>query len=334
MRRHSKIKILFGILIAVILITAFGVGLYVYENYGNDRGGRGSQNLDKELKFGDKTYEISHDIEAYLLIGTDDSMKEEAEETGEYIGGMADFQLLFVMDRTANKYGFLQLNRDTITDVSLLDENDKMLSESALQICISHTYGSSPEKSCENTEKDVSELLGGMPIDGYYSISMHDIPLLNQSVGGVRLTIQEDLTVVDPAFREGATLTLSDKQAEKFVRARMSVGDGENTSRMQRQLQFMEAYKKQVKERSKDDPAFVNDLYNQLREVAVTDIPGNRASAIANFMYKADDRGILQYEGTKEEGDTLGDGEIHAEFYADEESVIKALKTLCGIGEN
>ena len=83
MRRHSKIKILFGILIAVILITAFGVGLYLYENYGNDRSGRGSQNLDKELKFGNKTYKITHDIEAYLLIGTDDSMKEEAEETGE-----------------------------------------------------------------------------------------------------------------------------------------------------------------------------------------------------------------------------------------------------------
>ena len=68
MRRHSKIKILFGILIAVVLITAFGVGLYVYENYGNDRSGRGSQNLDKELKFGNKTYEITHDIDRKSVV--------------------------------------------------------------------------------------------------------------------------------------------------------------------------------------------------------------------------------------------------------------------------
>jgi hypothetical protein len=103
---------------------------------------------------------------------------------------------------------------------------------------------------------------------------------------------------------------------------------------MERQVLFMNAYKAEVKKRSENDPAFINDLFNQLRQVAVTDIPGNRASVIANFVYQSDDEGILQYKGTKKTGANLDDGLEHVMFYANEASLIDALKELCGIGEN
>jgi LCP family protein required for cell wall assembly len=320
-------------LFALLLVAGLAAGLYIYDHHDEGEEGR-SQSLTKTLEFGDKTYKITHDIEAYLLIGTDDSGREADEKSDTYHGGMADFMLLFVMDKTSNEYGFLQINRDTMTDVRLLDDNGEELGWDEMQICCAHWYGTSAEMSCENTVETTSDFLGGLPIDGYYSISMHDVDRLNQSVGGVEITIPEDMTSTDPAFKEGATLTLTDEQAEKFVRARQGTGDGENTSRMERQVLFMNAYKAEVKKRSENDPAFINDLFNQLRQVAVTDIPGNRASVIANFVYQSDDEGILQYKGTKKTGANLDDGLEHVMFYANEASLIDALKELCGIGEN
>lgn len=80
-----------------------------------------------------------------------------------------------------------------------------------------------------------SSLLGDVDIDGYAMLNTDSIGVINSAVGGVTVTIPEDMTDVDPAFVSGAVVKLDDEQAEKFARARMKVGDGHNSSRMERQ---------------------------------------------------------------------------------------------------
>ena len=74
-------------------------------------------------------------------------------------------------------------------------------------------------------------------------------------------------------------------------------------------------------------------LLDELKERAVTNMPVNRWSVVANQIYKSTDLGILQYDGEVQENDTIGDGVIHAEFYADTESIANVMVQLCAIDE-
>ena len=100
--------------------------------------------IDSEL------YGFDHRIETYLFIGTDASGNEDAEGE-DYHGAMADFLLFFVMDHTDDTYGAIQIDRNTMTSVTLLDEFGEWAEEREMQICTSHWYGIDPESSAENT---------------------------------------------------------------------------------------------------------------------------------------------------------------------------------------
>ena len=334
-RRHATAKILITCLASVGIIVLFGIGIYALE-HARDKDYENADTRDEgivntTLLFGDTEMEVTHNLETYLLIGTDDSGNAEAEGTDEYLGQMADFQLLLVLDKTDNTYGFLQIDRNTMTEVPLMDTEGNGEGTAFEQICIAHWYGGTPEMGCNNTVYCVGELLGGLPIDGYYSIHMSDLGTLNHMVGGVEVTIDDDLTMVDPAMKKGATIVLTDEQAEKFVRARMGVGKGDNASRMSRQQQFMQGFKVKAKQKFQEDPQFVNDLFVALEKDAVTDISQNQISRIANRMYKSEDLGTLRLQGKTKIGDTLDDGEMHEEFYADKKSIMECLAKLCGI---
>ena len=171
----------------------------------------------------------------------------------------------------------------------------------------------------------LSTLLGGLRIDDYYTINMADIDKINNAIGGVTVNIEENMTNIDPEFAEGASVHLTDDQAEKFVRARMSVGDGSNKGRMARQTQYMQKAYSMVIGQLRDNPEYVNDLYDQLSSSVETSGDGSEISRLTNHMIQYDNLGILQLDGTTKFGDTQGDGIEHEEFYVNEDSIISVL---------
>lgn len=278
----------------------------------------------------DYRYPLSY--ETYLLIGTDASGNEDAEGV-EYTGNMADFLLLAIVNAQEESCSFLQLNRDTITEVQLLTQDGEAVTSENMQLCAAHWYGGSREQSCENTVDAVQKLLGGMPIDGYYALNMDEIATLNQAVGGVEVTIEDDFSQADPSLKKGETVNLSDEQARTFVQGRMSVGDGENTSRMRRQRQYMEGFFDKLQGITKEDPEFTINLYNDLVERATTNMPGSLVSDLALDLVDAEDQGVFTFEGSVEIGQHLGDGLDHTEFYLDESSVIEVMTQLYELEE-
>ena len=66
---------------------------------------------------------------------------------------------------------------------------------------------------------------------------------MNDMVGGVTVTIEDDFSEVDPTLKMGETVTLMGEHAENYVRQRKEVADGRNESRMQRQSSYEEAFK-------------------------------------------------------------------------------------------
>lgn len=280
-----------------------------------------------KIKLNGKKYKYSTDYETYLFMGTDGSGKEDADRD-EYIGNMADFLMLVIINRKEQTYAFLQLNRDTMTEINLIGRNGKGMATADMQLCTAHWYGGTPEESCENTVKAVSRMLGGVKINGYYAINMEDIGKLNHAIGGVTVTIDSDFGDVDPTLKKGETVTLSDEQAYNFLRYRQGIDDSENTSRMKRHRQYMQAFMAKLKEKIHDDPSIGAEIYEQMSEVAVTDMSGGVLTDILTDMQQATDRGTFELEGTTKLGQHLDDGLEHTEFYLDKIAIVKTLKDL------
>lgn len=274
-------------------------------------------------------YDYYHEYETYLLIGTDATGKSNTGEA--YRGSMADFFILIIMDRTEHSYAVLQLNRDTMTKVTLMQKDGTGYASARLQLCTAHWYGGSRKQSCENTVEAVSNFLGGIPITGYYELNMDKIPLLNHAVGGVEVTIENDFSMVDATMKMGETMTLSDEQAYTFVQKRYNVGDEKNTSRMERQKQYLLAFFQKAKQKSGENSRFTTDLYRELKNDAVTDMTGKTVSRLTKEVTKGSDMGFYTIDGETRLGKALNDGIEHVEFYPHQDSVVQVMTELYGL---
>jgi anionic cell wall polymer biosynthesis LytR-Cps2A-Psr (LCP) family protein len=273
-------------------------------------------------------YTSDHTFETYLFIGTDNTSAEIAEGE-DYHGDMADFLNLLIIDHTAQTYSVLAIDRDTISEIPVIEADGTLTGTGFFQICVSQWYGGDRTMNCENTVAAVSTLLGSLPIDGYFAMAIDDMPRVNSLVGGVTVTIEDDgLTAIDPAFEKGVTITLSDEQAVAFVQARMSVGNGTNIERMARQSQYLTALSKQLKGRLRTEPELALTLYDEMYPDATTDMNGNTVSRLANDVLTYTDNGEFQFEGTSEVGQLLEDGLDHVEFYVDSENMMDVMVEL------
>lgn len=279
------------------------------------------------IKLHKKTWKFAHPVQTYLFIGTDKSGNEDAEGE-EYHGSMADALMLVVVDEEEKAYGILQLNRDTITEVPMLLQDGSANASAQMQLCTAHWYGKDKAASCDNTVETVSKMLGGLPIDGYYALKMDAMPLLNHEVGAVTVTLEDDMTKLDPAMKKGATLTLTDRQAELLMQSRYVMDDDRNTQRMRRQQIFLNAFMKKIKKQNTGDINAAVKLYDRLRPYATTDIKMNDLTALLKDMQGYTDKGIITIDGTSKIGEKLHDGKKHWEFYMDEDSLETSMKQL------
>ena len=337
MRRDQKIKLLVGIIVLILALAVLWFGLKWLDSGNAAEGGQFGDHGDwgntaeeeqKLLVLDEKGYVYTDDIKTYLLIGTDATGTDKPESGN---GEMADFLMLFVVNKTDKSYGFIQINRDTMMDVPILDENGTETGTYPEQICISHWYGNNAEERNKNTVNAVSKLLGFMDIDGYYCINMKDVGALNDAIGGVQIKFDEDLTAVDPAFTEGADVLLNAEQAEAYVRARMSVGEGTNEERMARQLNYMHAAYNRVINQLREEPDYINTLYSELEDKIQTDQNSGNLGDFANYISKGESKGFLKFEGETKVNDTQGDGVDHAEFYISEGSIVSTLSQLMNL---
>ena len=276
------------------------------------------------LRLNKKKYACRDNIKAYLIMGTDYSGNEDARGD-DYQGSLADFLAVIVVNRTQETCGVVEINRNTITDVNIIDQNGDGEALAVEQICTAHWYGGNKRMSCRNTERAVSRLLGKLPISGYYSIGLAEIGRLNHAVGGVAVTIEDDFSKVDSSLVMGDTITLNDEQAVHFLQGRLDVGDGANESRMRRQEQYL----KNLLDKTAGDQSYAEAVWNALDDSAVTDISDRDISVLMDAYSSYDNKGFLAPMGKTVLGDTLRDGELHEEFYADEDSLTGILVELC-----
>lgn len=338
MREKSK-AIRAIIEIAVVVLVIFAVYFIVRQidhnssknevasETGTEQVWKEFEQKDVTIKINKKKYTLDHPVKTYLFLGTDKSGNEEATDD-EYQGSMADALMLVVIDEQEKSYGILQLNRDTITEVPMLLADGTANASAKMQLCTAHWYGKDKTASCENTVNTVSKMLGGVPIDGYYALQMEAMSLLNHEVGGVTVTLEDDMTSLDPEMKKGTTLTLTDHQAELLIQTRYAMDDDRNTERMRRQQIFMKAFMNKMKEKNAEDVNATIELYDRLRPYATENINMNELTTILQNMQGYSDKGIIIIDGESRIGEKLHDGEKHWEFYMDKDSLEFAMKEL------
>lgn len=287
---------------------------------------------DYSISISGREYLVNGDVKTYLFLGTDQSGNEDAIEE-EYQGAMADVLMLIVVDESAKTYGILQLNRDTITKVKLMQPDGSTYASAEVQLCTAHWYGGNREMSCQNTVDAVSNMLGGIRIDGYFAVSMEAMKILNHSVGGVSVVLEDDMTMFDPEMVAGAALQLSDEQAELLLQSRYGMEDDRNTERMRRQRIFLQSFLKIFGERAATDKDFIIELYDRLRIYSTDDLNINEIIKLCERMQTYESLGIETVEGESVIGQQLGDGIDHWEFYMDENSLVNVMQKLNMIGK-
>lgn len=321
----------------ILAMIAFGIGLKIFENHMpepviSEDGFLMDEQSEElaalgSLKLNGNIYSYYHDFETYLIMGTD----KTGADSKVYQGSMSDFLMLVIVDKTDNNYSFLPINRDTMSEVRLIQDDGTGAATAELQLCTAHWYGGNAGQSCANTVESISKLFGGLKIDGYYAIPMDEIPKLNHSVGGVTVTLLEDFQDIDRQMKKGETLALSDEQAYHYIHDRYGVGDEKNTSRMKRQQQYMEAFFSKAKEKTKSDKAYVSQLFRNFEQTATTNLTAKKISGLTNRLIKGTQKGFFEIQGTSKIGKALGDGIDHAEFYPDKESIIDVMTKIYGL---
>ncbi len=312
------------VLIVVLLLSNSGLFNKISEEDAGD-GAKTSDyyNARKDVMIDGEKYRPKKGVTTYLLIGED----KEGEIVKNYSyrnDSQADFLAYLIVDDNTKSYSVIHINRDTWADVDVLGIGGGKIETIQAQIALSHTYGDGIDISCKNTARSVSSLFFGLPVDHYVSLRLNAISIINDYVGGVTLTIPEDLTAIDPDFVEGATVHLTGDKAVKFIRARQNAGDQTNVSRMERQKLYIDAFMSKLSSYESSDEA-LTETFERISPYMVSKFSVSDVSLLFDKIQSYSYSGIMKIDGTLD-----NDDRGYSKFNADPASLKKiAFELLC-----
>lgn len=313
-RKWQARQLVYICLILVLVLLILISGLRILESTVLSKGqATGGQMTSKTIERNGVEYFPRQDITVMLIMGIDEY--GPVKDSGSYNNtGEADMVALVIFDETSKSMDVLHLNRDTMVDMPALGIGGKVADIVNRQLALSHTYGSGLKDSCENTQKTVSDLFYGLSISYYVALNMDAIPILNDAVGGVTVNVVDDFSDVNPNIPMGET-TLMGQAALDYVRIRQDVADQKNTSRMERQKEYMSNFLAAFHEKTAEGESFILNAYSSVTDYMVTNFTTKSVSNVLSQYsdYALDE--VLTLEGQN----TLNNG--HYEFILDEEAL-------------
>lgn len=317
--KRIRYRLLLVIAVFFLVITAAGCHKDGQPDQRGDADLR--RDLEGQITVDGKSYVPKKNLTVILLIGVDH--REDAETGGTRDGGQADFLQLLVIDNLQRTVRRLALDRDTMTEITVLGILGDEAGTRVSQLALSHGFGDGKEQSCELTVRAVSKLLLDSHIDSYISMNMDGISELNDYLGGVTVTLEDDFSEMDPAMTPGATLTLRGEQAEYYVRGRMAVGDGLNASRMRRQEDYISKLTVLLDQKVSQGQDAIQDMLDTLSPYLITDLG---RGTIVNTAYLA--RDYAREEPLKISGEHEPSKSGFMQFFPDEDSIQETVLEL------
>ena len=167
-----------------------------------------------------------------------------------------------------------------------------------------------------------------MPIDYYFTIDMDGIDELCDLLGGVEVTLDVDVPLIDPNHdsltggyvgRAGETVTLTGDAANSYLRCRKNI-PGEEAGRRAHQRTFMLAAAKKIKSLGIGSVA---NLFVQMQEFAYTNLSAEQAVAVASIFRNVDMDSVNldNIPGESEDGDSYF-------YYANEAGMYNQMREI------
>ncbi|MBR3106589.1 MAG: LCP family protein [Clostridia bacterium] len=263
------------------------------------RGDLQARYADQTVTLNGKTYRRRQNLTAVLLLGID-QLAGDADESDFQSGGNADFLRLIVIDPAEKTVSQIQIDRDTVTPIAVLNLIGQRTDTKPMQIALSHSYGDGKETSCELTAEAVSRLLLEMPVQYYAAMSLDGIAALNDFAGGVTVPVDDDFSGADSGMIQGTTMRLTGKQAEIFVRSRADLPVSTNEARMARQQIYLEGLIGLVHEKLEDDPDYMGALFDALSPYLTTNMTRSQMISLAYRVREYLRPPLIQIPGTRE----------------------------------
>lgn len=310
---------------AVLCVAAAATAALLYvgkwEKMGNSADVPDEADDDRpEYYYNGAWYTQNTELETLLIAGIDKYSDQLAEtlELGKELGTnintqQSDFLMLLVLDRERNVCKVLPLNRDTMTQINAMGMAGESIGSFTGQLALAHTYGSGGVDSGYNTVQAVSDLLYGVEIDHFVTLTMDAVAVLNDLVGGVTVLVEDDFSEVTDRLPQGQEVHLTGDLALTFVRTRRWVADQTNLNRMARQKIYLEA----LYEKMKAEPAeaFSAKALLELSPYLVSDCS---ATTLAELYQEVLDSQLTVLDTP--EGEVVR-GEKFMEFYPDEQKL-------------
>ena len=208
-----------------------------------------------------------------------------------------------------------------MTAIKTFDYKGNYVGDSENHLGLAYAFGDGKETSCQYMVDAVSNLFYGIPVNSYIALNMEAVEELNDSVGGVTVTIPDELAKINPSFKAGSTVTLQGEQALSFIRSRDTKTDFSNNLRMARQKTYLVKFVQTAIKQIKMDPGLPARLYKELSGKMVTDIDLNDAVYLATkgVSVSFGEEDILTVPGEARKGT------VYDEMYVDEKALYELI---------
>ena len=323
-RRKKQQRKVFLICTLLAAVVVAGVSAVVIHNLSQQKNFHvtGGNSIDvgagyRYTEYNGKKYQYNNRITTLLYAGLDSF--DELKATAVYGDkARADSIMLIVLDEADKKMSVVAINRDTMTEVRRFSRNGDDLGTYVTHLGYAYSNGDGGEASCENLKEAVMNLFGGLPISGYIVSNQTSIPMINDLVGGVTVTVpNDDLAAQYPELTAGSVVTLDESNVRAYVQQRDTSVDFSNEGRIERQKSFVVSFMDSFGTLVKEDASSVWSKLEACDRWLQTDITKNKylslADAFSNTSFTSDSYYILEGE------DQLG--ELHDEFYYDEDAL-------------
>ena len=267
-----------------------------------------------------KEYLYNTDIKTYLMMGVD--IDGPVQQSSDYTqGGQSDALFLLVVNNKTEQLQVISINRNTMADIELCDEEGIDMGPLNTQICLQHAFGDGKRLSCSKTVDAVSGLFQNIPISGYLAMNMGGIPQMNDAVGGVEVTVQQDISFPKAGvnLKKGQKVTLNGMQAYYYLHGRDTEEYDSATKRLQREEQYIVAYMDKLKKVSTENPDQVTEIYNSVSDYLVTSVDfTSMIEQLMNYGFSEDQ--MYTVPGKTVEGKPI-DGKRYEEYHVDEDAM-------------
>lgn len=293
----------------IIIIAALIVFIKRNKGYTHSTEYKESEREDTIL-YGGKEYEYNEHLSNYLFMGID--TRETIEENqARAENGRADAIYLLSYDRVKKTAKAFAIPRDTMASVHAysMDGTDLGLVED--HINMQYLYGDGKEESCRLMKEAISRMMYGIPIQGHLALNMDGISVAVGVLGSVEVVVPNDsLETVDLQYKKGARVTITEDNAELFVRHRYIDIAQSAITRMERQKAFMEALVETAKAKATNDTTMVVNMYESLQPHMITNMGTDLFVQLLDATYDSNDK-IQDIPGEKVNGNEFDEYHIN-----------------------